>query len=109
MMFHKVPADLQNKLRAYYEYQWSQGIGVQEEDVLFQKLSQKWQTRLQMAVKAKFIQNVPIFKEIESACVEALVLKLKPIITLPMEAVITQGDKHGVRCVPRHIPFKCSS
>jgi hypothetical protein len=93
MMFHKVPGDLQNKVRAYYEYQWSQGIGVQEEKILFRQLSQKWQTRLQMAVKAKFIQMVPMFKEIQQPCVESLVVMLKAIITLPMEAVITQGTE----------------
>jgi len=93
MMFHKVPTHLQNKVRAYYEYQWSQGIGVQEEHILFHKLSKKWQTRLQVAVKAKFIEQVPIFKDLHSKCVEALVLKLKPIITLPSEVIITQGKE----------------
>jgi hypothetical protein len=109
MMFHKIPQELQNKVRAYYDYQWSQGIGAQDEAVLFYSLSNKWQTRLQMAVKSKFVQNVPMFKEVESNCVEALVLKLKPLISLPMEAIITQGDTSGVRAVSNHVLLQCFS
>ena len=44
-----------------------------------------------MAVKAKFIKSVPIFGNASGEVVEALVLQLKNAISLPNEAVITQG------------------
>jgi len=97
MMFHRVPVLLQEKVRNYYEYQWSQGMGGQEERHLFHSLSLKWRTRLQMAVKAKFVQDVPIFSSMSPLCVEALVMQLKTFISLPSEAVITQG-KEGREC-----------
>lgn len=97
MMFHRVPVGLQEKVRNYYEYQWSQGMGGQEERHLFHSLSEKWRTRLQMAVKAKFVQGVPIFSTMTPLCVEAMVLKLKTFISLPSEAVVTQG-KEGREC-----------
>jgi CRP-like cAMP-binding protein len=92
MMFHKVTPELQNKIREYYEYQFSQGIGGQSEAALFHNLSAKWTTKLQVAVKAKFIQSVPIFGSTPPQAIEALVLKLTNFISLPNEAAITQGQ-----------------
>ena len=58
---------------------------------MFRGLSQKWTMRLQMAVKARFIKGVPLFCKVDSRCLEALVLKLKVMISIPSEALITQG------------------
>jgi hypothetical protein len=55
MNFHKIPKDLQKSVRRHFEFQWSQGIGLTD-DNLFQSLSHKMQSKMLMSVRAPFVK-----------------------------------------------------
>ncbi len=45
------------------------------------------------AVRIKFVERVPIFQSMGRLCIEALCLALTSFLTIPAEAIITQGQE----------------
>lgn len=92
MRYRKVPVVLQRKILSYYEYLWETGQ-VAYNEALFEELPDKLRLELNLTLKQRLIQKVPIFRLVNPAGIIALVQNLRPCIVLPEELVVRQGEK----------------
>lgn len=91
MRNHDVPADLQSRVRNYYNYLWDSRRGSDESDVL-NDLPQNLKVDVALFLNRDIIQKVPIFKEANEHLIRQIVMALKPIIYLPGDYIFRQGD-----------------
>jgi hypothetical protein len=92
MRFRKVPVSLQKTIRGYYEYLWDSGQTSHNAN-LFADLPSKLRLQLNVALKKRLIEKVPLFKTCSPAGVIALVQNLQPHIILPNDLIIRQGEQ----------------
>lgn len=91
MRFRKVPPNLQKTIRSYYEYLWDSGQ-TSHNAALLKDMPNKLRLQLNVALKKRLIEKVPLFKTCSPAGIIALVQNLKSHIILPNELVIRQGE-----------------
>ncbi|CAM9542288.1 unnamed protein product, partial [Heterosigma akashiwo] len=91
LRFRRVPNRIQKKILSYYEYCWLTGQSSHAEH-LFHELPDKLRLELSTTLHRKLIEQVPLFKALSPAGVMILVHRLKPIIVLPYEVIIREGD-----------------
>lgn len=60
---------------------------------LFNQLPDTLELQLNLSLKKKLIEGVPMFKQIEPASVLAIVRRLQPTIAIPEEVIMRQGEK----------------
>ncbi|CAM9581604.1 unnamed protein product, partial [Phaeothamnion confervicola] len=86
-----VPLRLQKRIRSYYEYLWDSGQTSYNAN-LFGDLPDKLRLQLNVALKRRLIEKVPLFKLCSATGVIALVQNLQPHIILPNDLIIRQGE-----------------
>ena len=91
LAYHKVGGTLADKVRQYYDYLWACGHHTNEEH-LFRELPDKLRVKLMMTKKKPLIEAVDLFQNISASCTVDLVEALTPVITLPREYVMVQGQ-----------------
>eukprot|EP00903_Cladosiphon_okamuranus_P006812 g6640.t1 len=91
MRFRKVPKGLQKKIRTFYEYLWDSGQDSHSSG-LFEDMPEKLKLQLNIALKKRLIDQVPLFKTFSPAGTIALVQNLAPSIVLPGELIVRQGE-----------------
>ena len=91
LAYHKVSGGLARKVRSYYDYLWACGHHTNEER-LFHELPEKLRVQLMMTKKKPLIEAVDLFQNISAMCTVDLVEALSPVITLPREYVMVQGQ-----------------
>lgn len=82
MRQRRVPAELQKRIRDYYDYMWTRQLNNQN-DTLFAELHSGLRLELSIALNRKLVQRVPMFRECSPDCLVALIEKLKSRIYLP--------------------------
>ncbi|CAM9236324.1 unnamed protein product [Chrysoparadoxa australica] len=91
MRFRKVPLTLQKRIRSYYEYLWDSGQNSYNTS-LFQELPDKLRLQLNLSLKRRLVEKVPLFKTCSPAGIIALVQNLYTSIILPGELVVREGE-----------------
>ncbi|KAJ0405321.1 hypothetical protein P43SY_001080 [Pythium insidiosum] len=91
MRFKKVPLALQDKIRRYYEYALSTRI-VDPTQTLFADLPDRLKLSLRLTLHDTFIRKVPLFRVCSNAGVIAIVQCLHPVVAMPHEIIIGQGE-----------------
>ncbi|CBN74810.1 conserved unknown protein [Ectocarpus siliculosus] len=91
MRFRKVPKGLQKRIRTFYEYLWDSGQDSHSSG-LFEELPEKLKLQLNIALKKRLIDQVPLFKTFSPSGTIALVQNLIPSIILPGELIVRQGE-----------------
>ncbi|GLD92587.1 hypothetical protein PINS_up001146 [Pythium insidiosum] len=91
MRFKKVPLALQDKIRRYYEYALSTRI-VDPTQTLFADLPDRLKLSLRLTLHDAFIRKVPLFRVCSNAGVIAIVQCLHPVVAMPQEIIIGQGE-----------------
>ena len=110
MQSYRVPDDLADTIRGYYEYLWE--TNHRDED-LFTDLTDSLKLRLTIATKRHFIHNCSVFHGLDQFSVIRLIMALKQVICVPDEIVAAQGEigtsmyfvAHGslaVSCIAEH-------
>ncbi|CAM9716906.1 unnamed protein product [Ectocarpus sp. 4 AP-2014] len=86
-----VPKGLQKRIRTFYEYLWDSGQDSHSSG-LFEELPEKLKLQLNIALKKRLIDQVPLFKTFSPSGTIALVQNLIPSIILPGELIVRQGE-----------------
>jgi CRP-like cAMP-binding protein len=92
LTFHSVPKNLRNKIRDYYDYLWLSGQSIHDKN-LFDQLPESLNLQLDLSLKRKLIEGVPMFKEISPLSVLAIIRKLSHTIAIPEEVIMRQGEQ----------------
>jgi voltage-gated potassium channel len=91
MRYQNVPDYLQKTVLDYYDYLFESRNAVDHS--VLEELPDSIQVRLSVAQNRGLIQKVPLFADCSTACVIRLVQKLVPIIALPGEFIIVEGEE----------------
>lgn len=91
LRFKKVPLDLQNKIRRYYDYALNTRLRDPTES-MFADLPDRLKLSLKLNLYSEFIHKVPLFKVCSHTGVIAIVQCLKFVVAMPGEIVICQGE-----------------
>ncbi|CAM9669824.1 unnamed protein product [Ectocarpus fasciculatus] len=90
-LFSLVPKGLQKRIRTFYEYLWDSGQD-SHSCGLFEEMPEKLKLQLNIALKKRLIDQVPLFKTFSPSGTIALVQNLIPSIILPGELIVRQGE-----------------
>jgi voltage-gated potassium channel Kch len=91
LKYNQVPKSLQNKIKAYYQYVWSNKLVLNESDLL-SDLPESYQRELTLFLNKTLIQKVPIFKTASKELIHELFNKLKLVMYGPNDNVFTKGQ-----------------
>ena len=92
LAYNKVDGVLAGKVRSYYDYLFACGHHINEGD-LFRELPEKLRLQLAMHKKKPLIRGVAMFQNVSAQCTVAIVESLVPVIMLPREYVVVQGQR----------------
>jgi hypothetical protein len=88
---HRIPADLQERVRDYFSYLWEKQRGVSATavlDVLPRSLSQE----ILLFLNKDVVNRVELFKDADELFIREAVQLLRPRVFLPGEHIIRQGE-----------------
>ena len=91
LTFHAVPKQLRAKIRDYYEYLWTSGQSIHDKN-LFDQLPESLNLQLDLSLKRKLLEGVPMFKELRPLSVLGIIRKLTDTIAIPEEVIMRQGE-----------------
>ena len=91
LAYHRVSRELAKRVRSYYDYLFACGHHTNEEQ-LFRELPEKLRLQLSVNKKKPLMKGVDIFQNLSAQCTVAIVDALTPVIMLPREYVMVQGQ-----------------
>ncbi|MCS6985098.1 MAG: ion transporter [Leptospiraceae bacterium] len=101
MRGRQLPREVQERVRAYYDYLWETRRGSLEQEIL-SELPRSLRIDVAIALKQELIRKVPLFQGAETAFIRQLVLHLEPTIYLPGDIIFHQGEMgHGMYFIAR--------
>ena len=81
-----------HKVTGYYRYLWDCRYAKQDAD-LFDGLPQNLMMQVDVSLKRQLVEQVELFQNVSLTCLVELVRRLVPMISLPDEYVIIQGEE----------------
>jgi voltage-gated potassium channel len=91
MAYRKLPAGLQQRIRAYYSYMWEQRMGYDEGSIIA-GLPPGLAGEVSMYLKRDVIEKVPFFRGASEAFIRDVALATRPMIYMPDDVVCRAGD-----------------
>ncbi|KAM4028005.1 cyclic nucleotide-gated channel beta-3 [Anomaloglossus baeobatrachus] len=91
MNTNKIPRQVQNRVRSWYEYTWD-SQGMLDESELLEQMPTKMQLAIAMDVNLAIVSNVELFKGCDNQMIQDMLLKLKSIVYLPGDFVCKKGE-----------------
>ena len=96
MRFLRLPLEMQDKVRLYYDYFFTQRGGV-EANAFMNDLSPALRLKMKMFMHKDMVTKLPFFQDVENdkleqQIVHEIVVRLQPQIYMPEEVIIRQGD-----------------
>ncbi|XP_069813503.1 cyclic nucleotide-gated channel beta-3 isoform X2 [Dendropsophus ebraccatus] len=91
MNTNKIPRQVQNRVRTWFEYTWD-SQGMLDESELLEEMPTKMQLAIAMDVNLAIVSNVELFKGCDNQMIQDLLLKLKSIVYLPGDFVCKKGE-----------------
>ncbi len=88
----QMPVELQTQMRDYFAYLFQKRIGPDETNFL-QKLPVNLRHRVELHLKRQIIDKIPLFQKTTEAFKDAIAFKLRPLVLIPGEFIIHQGDE----------------
>lgn len=92
VQYRDLPFELQNRIRDYFAYLWKKRLGYDESEFLG-NLPASLKNEVELYLKRKIINTIPLFKETSEDFLNAIALQLKPAIFLPGDFIIREGDE----------------
>uniref|UniRef100_T1IQ57 Cyclic nucleotide-binding domain-containing protein n=1 Tax=Strigamia maritima TaxID=126957 RepID=T1IQ57_STRMM len=86
-----IPLELQDRINTWFEYNWQENKGIDEEIILNQ-LPKKMKSDLALYIHFNTLKKVQLFRGLETELLKELVLKLKPMLFLPGDYICKKGD-----------------
>ncbi|MFO7029822.1 cyclic nucleotide-binding protein [Limnospira fusiformis CCALA 023] len=90
MRDRKIPAFLQAQVRDYYQYLWECNRDTSFDRDFLDEIPNSLKTKIYLYLYQELLEKVPLFKNADPACIEALVVKLKPRILPPNDYIIRE-------------------
>ncbi|NEN93608.1 MAG: cyclic nucleotide-binding domain-containing protein [Okeania sp. SIO3H1] len=90
MRENKIPSNLQQKIRDYYQYRWIENRDIRDYHIL-EELPYPLKMKLALQLHKEVIEKVPIFQGATRHFFEEIVMALKPEILPPNEYIIREG------------------
>jgi CRP-like cAMP-binding protein len=87
----RLPQELADRIRAYYEYNWSQLAGVSEER-LVAELPRNVAVRLQQEQAARLLRHIRILAPLSPQALAAVAAQTRFIVFSPGDVVVPQGS-----------------
>ncbi|CAH8604102.1 unnamed protein product [Dicrocoelium dendriticum] len=87
----RAPVHVVNKVRTWFVYNWEQQKTF-DENSLFEVLPIKLKRDLAISVHFQTLSKVSLFQNCERALIYDMVLKLKPVVFLPMDYICRKGE-----------------
>ncbi len=91
MRFRKIPNELQDRIRNYYEYLWLSRRGYDEEHVLAD-LPESLKLQVSLHLNKGMIEKVPIFSGAGDDLIQQIVMKLKSVVFTPGDYIFREGE-----------------
>jgi hypothetical protein len=91
MVFHSVPKELRQKISDFYDYLWRSGQSMHDRN-LFDQLPESLNIQLDLSLKRKLINKVPMFKELQPSSVLGIIRAMIHTIAIPSEMILRQGE-----------------
>ena len=83
--------DLKERVHQYVEYQWKSSRVLNREGFL-RDLSYPLYKEINLMLHGHLINSVPLFKDVDADCMVMLTCSLKPIVFLPNDFIIREGQ-----------------
>lgn len=87
----KLPANLQRKLRDYYEYVLIKRMGYNEAEFL-KDLPPSLKGELSRFLKKDVIEKIPLFNEADSSFIDSVAINLQPLVLTPGDTLFHRGE-----------------
>jgi len=87
-----LPMDLQNRIRNFYAYLWKKRLGYNESSFL-DNLPSGLKHEVELYLKRKIVNKIPLFKETGDSFLNDIAMKLKPVIYTPGDMIIREGEE----------------
>nr|XP_054756976.1 uncharacterized protein LOC129263078 [Lytechinus pictus] len=87
----RLNSKLRNRVISYFDYLWARNKGI-DQSILFRDAPFCLQTDLGLDVAGEHLQKVALFREADEAFLRALSLMLKPVLFMPNDLIVRQGD-----------------
>ena len=91
MRHSHLPSDLKDRIHQYVEYKWHTSRSIDRERFL-KGLSYPLFKEVNLMLHGHLINSVPLFKNIDADCLVMLTCSLKPIVFLPNDFIIREGQ-----------------
>ncbi|XP_071956713.1 uncharacterized protein [Antedon mediterranea] len=91
MKDQKLPSKLRNRVISYFDYLWARHNGV-DQYTLFHDAQYCLQTDIGFTINKGLLTKVEIFKSAEDSFLRALSLMLRPVLFMPNDFIVRQGD-----------------
>jgi voltage-gated potassium channel len=89
--YKSLPAELREKLNAYYSYVWEQRLGY-DESAIVNALPPSLKMEVMLHLKRDIIHKVPLFKDVNDDFLREIAQRLMPVVYLPGDWVCRAGD-----------------
>jgi voltage-gated potassium channel len=90
MRDHRVPRELQARVRDYYNYLWESRIGQQSE--MLDDLPRPLHIEIALHLNRNILRKVPLFEDASESFLRELVLHLDPMVFVPGQAIMRRGE-----------------
>jgi voltage-gated potassium channel len=90
MRDHRVPRELQARVRDYYNYLWESRIGQQSE--MLDDLPKPLHIEIALHLNRNILRKVPLFEDASESFLRELVLHLDPMVFVPGQALMRRGE-----------------
>ncbi|XP_033108885.1 uncharacterized protein LOC117110323 isoform X2 [Anneissia japonica] len=91
MKDQKLPSKLRNRVISYFDYLWARHNGI-DQYTLFHDTQFCLQTDIGVSINQELLTKVQIFAEAEASFLRALTLMLRPVLFMPNDFIVRQGD-----------------
>lgn len=93
MRYRGLPHDLQQRVQAYLDFVWDEGLAVDEEATLA-GLPPGLRTEVALHLRRDLVRGVPLFADASEAFVREIALEMQSFVSLPGDAVV-RADERG--------------
>jgi voltage-gated potassium channel len=88
---HRIPSDLQSRVRDYYSYLWAKQRGVRQSDLLGE-MPRSLSQEILLFLNRDAVTRVELFRDADELFIREAVQLLRPRVFLPDEHIIRQGE-----------------
>jgi voltage-gated potassium channel len=87
-----LPADLRQRVQAYLDFVWDEGLAV-DEDATLSVLPPGLREEVALHLRRDLVRGVPLFADASEAFVREVALQMQSFVALPGDVLVRAGDR----------------